>query len=344
MRNNKEKFKVRSRRFCAVSTVTILALGLLHPVMAGAQDSVDASETIAVIENLPVETQVVEGADLVARGDELVAELGEDKVTLPVDAGGVISIESSLADVTIGIPGGRSADAEVVDDRVVYDGVSKDTSIVAQASVEGGAQILVTIDSAAAPTEFEFPLTLPDGAHLSLNEDGSASIVQKGAPDTGEVALIETPWALDAAGDQVPTHFLVRGDTLVQVVEHGVDFMYPIVADPQYVTNCGNITCTRYISVATTNSIFKDRFNSTWSGWSVTYGAICLGAALISGPGGVVCGFISLLLIDDLVTNLEYAGKNGKCLLIKYTRIGGLATAFDFSNASPSSNSYCKSR
>jgi hypothetical protein len=41
------------------------------------------------------------------------------------------------------------------------------------------------------------------------------------------------PWAWDADGRDVPTRYIVEGDTIVQEVDHaGGDYAYPIVADP----------------------------------------------------------------------------------------------------------------
>lgn len=45
------------------------------------------------------------------------------------------------------------------------------------------------------------------------------------------------PWAFDANGTPVPTHYEVQGSTLVQVVDHtGAGIAYPVVADPTFIT------------------------------------------------------------------------------------------------------------
>ncbi|WP_315636676.1 MULTISPECIES: hypothetical protein [Microbacterium] len=43
-------------------------------------------------------------------------------------------------------------------------------------------------------------------------------------------------WAKDAAGNDVPTHYELAGNTLTQVVEHEelTEGQYPVVADPAY--------------------------------------------------------------------------------------------------------------
>jgi hypothetical protein len=41
------------------------------------------------------------------------------------------------------------------------------------------------------------------------------------------------PWAIDKNGKKIPTHYEIRENNVVQVVEHlGEDTSYPVVADP----------------------------------------------------------------------------------------------------------------
>ena len=62
---------------------------------------------------------------------------------------------------------------------------------------------------------------MPDGSVVALNLDEEV------------LAVAPTPWALDANGVNVPTHYEISGTTLTQVVEHKAgDFAYGIVADP----------------------------------------------------------------------------------------------------------------
>ncbi|MBM0262830.1 hypothetical protein [Corynebacterium macginleyi] len=52
------------------------------------------------------------------------------------------------------------------------------------------------------------------------------------------VGGVDAPWARDAKGVEVPTHFEVQGNVLTQVVEHkSGDFAYPITADPSWWDN-----------------------------------------------------------------------------------------------------------
>lgn len=46
------------------------------------------------------------------------------------------------------------------------------------------------------------------------------------------VASVEAPWAYDARGVAVPTHFVVEGTTVTQVVDATSDTRFPVTADP----------------------------------------------------------------------------------------------------------------
>ncbi|WP_229054318.1 hypothetical protein [Aeromicrobium sp. Leaf350] len=61
----------------------------------------------------------------------------------------------------------------------------------------------------------------PDGSAQAYNGQGDL------------ISIAATPWAVDAAGRPVPTHFEINGLSLTQVVEHrSAEFAYGIVADP----------------------------------------------------------------------------------------------------------------
>ncbi|MFT4298368.1 MAG: hypothetical protein QM597_01835 [Aeromicrobium sp.] len=65
---------------------------------------------------------------------------------------------------------------------------------------------------------------------MILRADGGVDLFEESGEIIGNV---DPPWAVDAAGAEVPTHFEVDGLTLTQVVEHiGGDWEYGIVADP----------------------------------------------------------------------------------------------------------------
>lgn len=112
-------------------------------------------------------------------------------------------------------------------------------------------RILLVIGGPQAPTRYEFGTTLPEGASLIPTPDGGVEVVDA----AGEaIAFIEPPWAIDASGAPVATHFKVRGETLLQIIDHrGAE--YPVVADPSVQSDCGWVTCTVRFNRALTHWI-----------------------------------------------------------------------------------------
>lgn len=48
------------------------------------------------------------------------------------------------------------------------------------------------------------------------------------------VATLSAPWAVDANGDQLATHYVVDRDSLVQVIDIQEETVFPVVADPSW--------------------------------------------------------------------------------------------------------------
>ena len=94
-----------------------------------------------------------------------------------------------------------------------------------------GFSVLVEIASADSASEYVFDLDLPDGSTLILTDEGSVDVLGNDRFTIGE---FEVPWAVDAHGNPLSTHFKVDGDTITQVVEVDETTAYPVVADPHF--------------------------------------------------------------------------------------------------------------
>lgn len=136
-----------------------------------------------------------------------------------------------------------------------------DTSAVAQIAPEVYAESVAVEDmqsstgSVAHSSTTGVSVALPDSGRDSLVVKDGSTVIDVCLPDenkssdlnveNGSVVAwnadggysfgISAPWALDANGVQVPTHFEVRGLELVQVVSHtSGSYRDPIVADPWF--------------------------------------------------------------------------------------------------------------
>jgi hypothetical protein len=127
-----------------------------------------------------------------------------------------------------------SADANLTSDGdVIYQPDGGDTDVVVQALASGDFRVQTVSNGPDAPTAYTY--TVGDGVVPQLLEDGSVSLtVPTDNPSlTVEVGSIAAPWAYDAAGAPVATHYEVAGADVIQHVDHtapGVS--YPVVADP----------------------------------------------------------------------------------------------------------------
>ena len=114
--------------------------------------------------------------------------------------------------VAIDLPTNGAA-ATRVGSTVVYGGEA-DSGAVAVQAIPGGLRALVTIDGASARHDYPFPLS-GDVARIVKNPDGSLTLYDASGADIGKV---DAPWATDANGSPVATHFVVNGTTVTQVV------------------------------------------------------------------------------------------------------------------------------
>lgn len=123
--------------------------------------------------------------------------------------------------------------ATIFENLATYEGGMQDTTVGVQVTSEGDPRLLVIIDSSEAPSTFDFPIGLLEDSHLHKLASGEVAIVN---PNGVILGAFQVPFAVDADGRSVPTHFEVSGHTLVQVVDHesSSNFTYPIVADPYF--------------------------------------------------------------------------------------------------------------
>lgn len=157
---------------------------------------------------------------------------GQSTLEIPRDAGDDISVELDGAEIGIGLPQINSSNGStrLTDGTIVYP--SNQSSANAVIPLENGVQLLTTISNQNSDDRFTYDLSLPPGYRVQLVEYG-AEIVN----EAGQVLIkIPAPWAVDAAGAHIATHYVTDGMSLTQIVDHKrtADVVYPVVADPTY--------------------------------------------------------------------------------------------------------------
>ncbi len=211
-------------------SVSVLVVGSSVGVVSAAVESVDtvATETGEALD--VAGGLVADAAPLVESGDGFVAQVAGGEVEIPVDAADPLVLDGVSGEVAVELPVVPGVGDGVVDESgaVVFESDTSPVSLAAQATDDGGLQVLVVIDDATAPTEYRFDMTVPAGAVLRSTVDGGAEVV---GSDGVVVTAVAPPWAVDANGASVFTSYRVEGATLVQSIAH-VGTVYPVVADP----------------------------------------------------------------------------------------------------------------
>ena len=159
-------------------------------------------------------------------------------------------------------------------------------------------QILTTISGSSAPTEYAYVIDPASVGGLVFTEDGGVDVV---GPDGFVVSHVLAPWAVDANGDSVPTHFAIDGNTLTQVINHdSPGVAYPVVADPKFTHTWWNQT------------LYFNRYET---------GFIAVGGSFGSGVLGQFPGVTASVVSGILLANAGlfgiyyYRGQCGKLVM-----------------------------
>lgn len=215
---------------CAAVAVVCTVGGLLTGFASVDADTVNAVDAVAAIQR--VAPGAVAGSAATDENDGL-------SVTVPTDAVDGIQLTGGDASaLTVGLPFARTASDAAesqVAGVVVYD--NNNGSSTVPVIRDGGVQINTVIDNAGAPKRYDYPMGLPWGQNLQMNADGS--VIAAGV-EGAVSAYVEAPWAKDANGNPVPTHYEINGSTLTQVIDFTANTAFPVVADPKVTFGWGN--------------------------------------------------------------------------------------------------------
>lgn len=199
-------------------------------------ETVNAADAVAAIQQVAPEA-VADSAGTTAGTDSKTAatmETPAGSASVPTDAADGIQFGGGDAlALTIGLPfAERASDATESRLAGVFVYNNNNGSSTVPVIRDGGVQISTVIDNANAPKRYDYTITVPDGQTLQLAPDGSAFV---GIEDGGSVtmsAAIAKPWAKDAKGNEIPTHYEIDGNTLTQVIDFTEATTFPVVADP----------------------------------------------------------------------------------------------------------------
>lgn len=215
-----------------------VTLGLAQPAMADDAETVTATETAQALASVP---GVLASSDAVQSASDAnsaaTSTVGGTTVDAPRDASDGVTLQSGGGPaVKIELPNADAAGsgAVVAPGTVAYP-ASGGAANAVQATEDGGLRMLTVISSSDAPQDYTYKVDVPGGGSIRLGDDGGAVVLD---PSGQAIAGVALPWAKDAHGAAVPTHFTVSADgqQLTQVVEHqGASVAYPVTADPFWI-------------------------------------------------------------------------------------------------------------
>lgn len=222
-----------------VSVLSVTALVSVALVATPTSAFADSSQTDDVLTSSEITASLDIAGGLVQTAlpsvtssqDAAVSNAGDVTVEVPKDLKAGVDLTGTGLDLTIHLPNAADAGVGVKnsDGQVVYSSTSASANTVIP--VEGGVQMLTTIANSAAPERYTYLVETAPGDYFQIQEDGSAVLI---APD-GTVKLgVAAPWAEDANGQSIPTHYETDGSSLTQVIEHASaeNIAYPVTADP----------------------------------------------------------------------------------------------------------------
>jgi hypothetical protein len=195
-----------------LSAATTAAIGTMPAQAIANSEEVTASEVSKALDNTTGSlvtadnTTTVKVPAVATEGVELTTPTGK-KITVKVPNANKSKRGTKLKSGAVTYGGKHSANAVIA---------SKDKT-----------QFLTVIENRKADTAYSY--TVPEGVFQVIPGGGAALTHKDGTP----LAIFPTPWAYDAKGQKVATHFVANGDTLTQVVNHKQrNVAYPVIADP----------------------------------------------------------------------------------------------------------------
>lgn len=258
-----------------------------------------------------------------APGDDSGASSGLDAAartspSLGIDQSPLPAKPDSIA---IGIPGSAPHETTVDGRLAVYQGTAADASTAVETNSDG-LSVITVLGGADAPTDYAYPLSIPDGGAIQSTDAGGYVITDS----TGiAVATISAPWATDANGTSLPTSYTLNGKTLVQHVDT-TNAVFPVTSDPHVTLSCHFpwTDCHFDISRDLTKSLWAKLGRFDHASSAALAGAFALACTPAAGFGAAVCAVIGGVWGGYAMDQLQYAAAHHECLSPHYISPAGL--------------------
>jgi hypothetical protein len=241
--------KIRKKSFILVMVISMVSISIsicyATSIRSTGLEGIKTDEVVKAIERYSTDNYGVE--DLECLRNSYNVDLEDLSVEIPKNDSELI-VELSKMDKNIEITMPDEAENMRTklkqNDTVYYSGKNQDVSFAVQAISEStkeefnGIREAIVIENADAPKSYSFTFNAGEGSQIlhaediknfSSDSDDSLYLVDNNGNIIMEIA---SPWAVDAKGKHVDTHYIVEGNTLTQIVDFDENTLFPIVADP----------------------------------------------------------------------------------------------------------------
>lgn len=281
------------RKSATIMTAGVVMLGLMGAGLPAY--AADRNEAVAqLVSDVAPDQGKVQA--VAAAGKHLTATSDDVAVKIPLDAAAPIQVGQMAIELPAEVAV-TDADA-TTDGTVVYTGERGSADVAVQVLQDGATRIQTVTGSAREAHEFTY--TFGDDAQIAEAADGTIYVASELADGSLELLEVAAPWARDANGATVPTHYEIQGDALVQVLEPTAATQYPVVADPVY----------RWIQASYSAKYNKrETRNMRYAAGAATQ---CSWLARSFPGAAIACGAIS----GYIATQATIAHDNGQCVRI----------------------------
>ncbi len=328
--------KLRSAFLAGVMALPVV--GYATPAMAEAKDLATANAIAELVAeaapavDLAAPTTTNVGATVETAGQ--VVGLGRDTSAPVVVGGGEFALKIKLPQVS----DGRAVTAK--DGTVVYAGDKVSTSV--QVGEAGNVRAAVTLHDETAPRDYEFMIDVPIGMSLRSNDQGGIDIVGvDGGPTFGSV---DAPWAKDATGKNLPTHYTLDGHRVTQHVDTA-GAIFPVVADPDVKYNCGFSSCNGTFSRWYTKNVLQPSISGVTAAGAILAGALMCGKL---PHAGAAAGCAALIAVygPAAVIKINEASARNQCFTVRlsYGLVANPVWGLAGSSVGVNSDSNCRDR
>lgn len=309
------RFNVSGTRTLAALTTTALIIGLAATNASATPDPNAAADAVAnvVTDASPTPTAVTPAAKS-ASGDFTTKTAPESAVTIPANARGALRLGDGGLSISLPTEASSADGVAANNGTVVYAAGPNGVATAVQASTNA-VQVHTVIGGSDSPTQFTYPIS---GAIPVMRTDGGVDLQSSASTPERQIAIgqVAAPWAVDAAGKAVATHYQVRGNSIVQIVDVTSTTKFPVVADPSI--SYGwliYVTFNRSESVRIANNNITDK---------AKYVAVVCAVIPNSVVAGM-CGMATYDVVSSIVSTFNSAKAVNKCTQIGFVSNGIIA-------------------